>query len=99
MKSATRTIHQTVAAIVTLLVFMGSVSTVGAGEVKRFVRSRHTEQTQVVIIDTGSNNAPRPVADENPINPQHFKNTAPDNSTPSSDSNRAPVKRTTVRRW
>lgn len=97
MKTATIRFYRAIAAIIVLVVFLGTVSTVTAGDARRFVRSRHTTETQNTIRDTGGS-TPRPVADEKPINPELLKNGPNDNSTPASDSNRPPVKRTTVRR-
>lgn len=92
MKTATIQIYRAITVTVMLVVFLGTVSTVTAGDTRRFVRPRHTTETQNTIKDTGSN-TPRPVADEKPINPELLKNSADDNSTPASDSNRPPVKR------
>jgi hypothetical protein len=85
--------------MLSLVVLLGTASTVLAGDAKRIVRSRHPAQAQIFIRDTGATNTPRPVADETPINPELLKNSTPDNSTPAFDSNRVPVKRTKVRRW
>jgi hypothetical protein len=97
MKTATLQFYRAITAIVMVVAFLGTVSTATAGDARRIVRSRHTAQTQI-IRDTGAANTPRPVADETPINPELLKNSTPDNSAASSDANRAPVKRTTVRR-
>jgi hypothetical protein len=98
MKPSTMQFYRAIAAALSLVVLLGTASTVVAGDAKRIVRLRYVPQTQNTIRDTGANSTPRPVADETPINPELFKNNAPDNSTPSSDSNKAPVKRTMVRR-
>jgi hypothetical protein len=97
MKTATIQISRAIAAIVMLVVFLGTISTAIAGDAKRIVRSRHSEQTPIIIRDTG-NSKPRPVADETPVNPELLKHNTSGNSATNSDSNRPPLKRTTVRR-
>jgi hypothetical protein len=94
MKTATASISRTIAVIVTLVLFLGAASTASAGDATRIVRSHHAGHAPVMIKDTGATNVPRPVADETPVNPELFKNSTPDKSSPTADSNRAPVKRT-----
>jgi hypothetical protein len=97
MKTATMQFYRAIVTIVMLVVFLGATTAVVAGDARSIVRPRHATQTQVSVRDTGSG-TPRPVADEKPINPEQLINSTPGNSNPTSDSNRPPVKRNTVRR-
>jgi hypothetical protein len=96
MKTATPRLYRTVSLMIALVILLGSSTAVFAGEGKRVVRGRYAGQTlQTVIQDTGAGTTPRPVVDETPIDPEHFKNNP---ASQQADTGRPPVKRAPDRR-
>jgi hypothetical protein len=96
MKTATYKGFRTAWILLAGVLLMGNFSATVAGDGSRSFRARHAAaQTPVILRDTGASATPRPVVDETPIDPELLKSNPPPRRT---DTDRPPVKRTTVRR-
>lgn len=99
MKPGTAQFGRAASILIAVVILLGTAPSAQGGEGNRFSRTRHAGQTQIFIKDTGVNVAPRPVADETPVDPKQFNNASDGNFVPASYSNRPPEKRKTIRRW